>query len=904
MGDNLSKLRPDRDLQCYFFEPSAIAALSETSPSGFTISGCWRSQSDWTVLEWNRDNVFEYPSLRSLPDGDLSELQLSYQEVRTNCISLDSTWYPTQPWPYLRIWADAGGVEQIYEIPLSRYATPLSNAVPATVQFQLQGTPSTGDYIELAWLDQHYNYQFVSGDTLTSAVAALAGAITANQQTGLVSATAEGSTITLTYLGVSGANGNRIGVYGTVYGAGTESWKPLSGLFQGGVSPAGWRVDLDFANLTDSNGVSIPAESLTNVRKLRWTWAVDVQPDSFQRGEFSVVVSDWAVAGTGAEYQVAGPGSRRIEDDSTELTYSGSWTSQIGNYSGGSIHSTITPGSAVACSYTAAVAHALYLGTRALTNGGQVTVQVDGGAPIVINLALAGEDALMRVPLGQRAASVGHNVTITSSGAAGEPVYFDFLEIVVPTVDLPTFTAMLTTAAATDWDTNHSLALAPERTAWLVNTLGFAGRLNHYAGALWFYELICSGNQYAFATIVFAGQPEFGAGGETEIDLDGTALQHWNLIGDTAESIATCFELLINAGSTEVWAQASGASLTITSRLSGSAGNNIGLRVSTNSTQFTASPATISLSGGQDGTWRTDLTTVPRMNRAARDWTLSYLKAMNSYGTSVTASFSMELGNGDPSSAAGIAQRYPDGTACMVNTPALQTNFSPESTAFWQQAYLDMAQIMSQAGMTPYLQFGEVQWWYMAANGGMPFYDTYTTSAYQTAYGHPMAIISSQNADPTQYPNECAFLPGLIGQFTQAIMTFVRQSVPNAKFEVLYPPDVNNTALNKLINYPTASWTPANLACLKTENFTYTGDRNLDLARESIQLPQQLGFPPSQSSHLVGIGDYTTPWNKEWNLAVAAGAESVVLFALDQLCLVGYSLPVNARTAQARFMGR
>jgi hypothetical protein len=437
-----------------------------------------------------------------------------------------------------------------------------------------------------------------------------------------------------------------------------------------------------------------------------------------------------------------------------------------------------------------------------------------------------------------------------------------------------------------------------------VNTLGLLGRVNHYAGALWFYELICPGNQYALGTIVFAGQPEFGAGGKTGINLDGTLLQHWNLIGDTAESIATCFELLINAGSTEVWAQASGASLTITSRLLGSAGNNITLSVSTNSTQFTANWATGSLCGGQDGTWLTDLTTVPRMNRAARDWTLSYFKAMNSYGTNVTASFSMELGNGDPTSGAGIAQRYPDGTPCMVNTPALQTNFGPESTAFWQQAYLDMAQIMSQANMTPYLQFGEVQWWYMADNGGMPFYDAYTTSAYQTAYGQPMAIIPSQNADPSLYPTECAFLPGLIGQFTQAIMNFVRQSVPNAKFEVLYPPDVNNTALNKLINYPTDSWTPGNLACLKTENFTYTGDRNLDLARESIQLPQQLGFLPSQSSHLVGMGDYTTPWTKEWSLAVAAGSESVVLFALDQLCLIGYSLPLNVKLAQARFMGR
>ena len=219
MGDTLSRLRPDRDLQCYFFEPSAIAALSETSPAGFTVSGCWRSQFDWAVLEWNRDNVFEYPGLRNLPDGDLSGLQLSYQEVRTNCISFDATWYPTEPWPSLRIWADTGGAEQIYEVPLLQYATPLSSAVPATAQFQLQGSPTTGDYIELAWLDQRYNYQLLSGDTLIGAAAALAGIITTNQQAGLVSATADGTTINLTYLGVSGSNGNRIGVYGTVYGA-------------------------------------------------------------------------------------------------------------------------------------------------------------------------------------------------------------------------------------------------------------------------------------------------------------------------------------------------------------------------------------------------------------------------------------------------------------------------------------------------------------------------------------------------------------------------------------------------------------------------------------------------------------------------------------------------------------
>ena len=51
----------------------------------------------------------------------------------------------------------------------------------------------------------------------------------------------------------------------------------------------------------------------------------------------------------------------------------------------------------------------------------------------------------------------------------------------------------------------------------------------------------------------------------------------------------------------------------------------------------------------------------------------------------------MELGNGDPSTAAGIAQRYPDKSPSLLSTPSLQTNFSPTSAAFWQQVYLDMA---------------------------------------------------------------------------------------------------------------------------------------------------------------------------------------------------------------------
>jgi len=456
-----------------------------------------------------------------------------------------------------------------------------------------------------------------------------------------------------------------------------------------------------------------------------------------------------------------------------------------------------------------------------------------------------------------------------------------------------------TTTLATDWDTDHSLAIAPERTAWLIYKLGFCGRENHYVGAQWFYELCNPTQQYASAVVQFTGNPEFN--GTTILTLADGPIEHRNLIGDTAESIAKCFELLLTAGASSVWAHAERATLTVTARVLAAEGNQIGLAVETGSTQFTASSSTI-LSGGSDGTLLTDLNAMPRINRAARDWTRSFFKALKGYGVDATAAFSMELRHGDKSPEAGIAQCYPD-QAVWLNTPALQTNFSPASTAFWRQVHLDMADVMIEAGMQPYLQFGEVQWWYFANGSGMPFYDQYTTSTFQSTYGRSMALIASQDADPKQFPDECAFLPGLIGQFTSAIIGFVRQTHPETRFEVLYPPDVNDTALNKLINYPTAQWTPANLMCLKTENFTYTGDRNLDKARDSIALPSQLGFGQNQSSHLVGIGEYTTPWNKERRLALGAGLESVVLFALDQFCLIGYGLPLDDGLRRSVFMG-
>ncbi len=899
----LEKLRPDRDLQCYFERPSAIAALSGASATGFTISGSWRQQFDWAVLEWNRDNVFEHPAFRNLPDGDLSGLELTYDEVRTNCMPMDSDLYPTVEWPYLRIWTEGVALPRL--VRLRDYATPIEgDYAGATAELELQGTPTGGDYIGVTWGAEQYNYWVAGWDTIETAVAGLAGAISAGSTS--VQAASSGSRLILTAT-ETGANWNRAGVYGFVSGARTESWGPWYAQFSGGASPVKWRVHLNFGNLTDVDGNAVPT---TAVRKMRWTWAADFQRGAFERSDFSVQVSNWAVSGTNTTYVVAGPGSRRIEDDAPEVSYTGEWSTAQGNFSGGTIHWTESAGAGLSCTYRASAAHSLYLGTRRAYNSGQISVSVDGAAPVALELLIPGEDALVRAPLGTLNAG-SHTVAVEFTGLGGSAFYFDFLEIAIPTAELRAVETDDKVTLATDWDTDHSICLAPERTAWTIDALGFRGRQNHYVGAMWFYELVRAGHEYASATVEFEGAPVFGPGEKTELTIGRVGdpsstlvVAHLHYIGDTAETIAKALELEINRGYMAVRAVAEGNVLRVYSRSMGADGNNVTISASTTTAGFTVGVSGATLAGGVDGEWRTDLQAVPRLNRAARDWTRSFFSALRARGIDAAAALSLELQHGDPSVEAGIAQRGPAGDAVWLNTPALQTNFSPASIAFWREAFRDLAQTMEEAGMQPYLQFGECQWWYFRdARSGMPFYDEYTKAEFASAYGTEMGVVTENTVPVAEYPREAAFLPTLIGNFTNQVIAYVRQSFPDCRFEVLYPLDVNETEFNTAINYPAADWTPEVLECLKTESFGFTYGRNLDKCITSIRAPLVRNFPRHKSAHLIGISDPTAPWMKEVRLAKAEGVESVVLFALDQYCLIGYPAPLPESSRSSSFQG-
>jgi hypothetical protein len=894
MAEILEKLRPDRDLQCYFQRPSAIAALSAASATGFTLSGSWRQQFDWAVVEWNRDNVFEHPAFRNLPDGDLSGLELTYDETRSNCVPVDSDLYWAVEWPFLRIWVEGEADPRL--VRLRDCATAVAGSyVAATAELELEGTPTAGDYIGIAWLSEQYPYLVTGADTIETAAAALVGIV--NSLSTTVHASGSGARITLTSLS-PGANWNRVGAYGFVSGARTEQWQPWHTQFGGGVSPSKWRVHLDFDNLTDTATNPVPT---TSVRKIRWTYAADLQAGAYQRSDFQVQVSNWTVSGTNRTYKVAGPGSRRIQD--SEVSYTGTWVPGTGNFSGGTIHSTVAIGSGLSCTYHASAAHSLYLGTRKTFDGGQVSVSVDGGTAATKTLLIPLEDVLVRIPLGDFEAG-NHTVAISFTGPEGSSFYFDFLEIAAPAEELPGIRGDPKVTLATDWDTDHSICLAPERTAWMIRALGFDGRQNHYAGALWFYELVRVGHRYASGTVEFSGTPTFGSGLTTTVTLGTLELTHVHYVGDTAETVAKAFEMEINRGYLAYRASADGTVLTVYARTMGAEGNLISLNARTTCTDFHAQRSGPALAGGADGDWRTDLAAMPRLNRAARDWSRSFFAALQAYGIDATAALSMELQHGDPSTGVGIAQRCPAGDPVLLNTPALQTNFSPASVAFWKEAYQDLAQTMQEAGMQPYLQFGEVQWWYFRdARSGMPFYDDYTRTAFHAQYGREMGTIPDNTAPPSEYPDEVAFLPTLIGNFTSQVIGYVRQSYPNCRFEVLYPLDVNETELNRAINFPSEEWTPQALECLKTESFGYTNGRDLDKCMQSIDLPRSRGFPPHQSAHLVGIGDPVSPWLKEVRLARAHGVESVVLFALDQYCLIGYPAPLPNSSRRSTFQG-
>jgi len=245
-------------------------------------------------------------------------------------------------------------------------------------------------------------------------------------------------------------------------------------------------------------------------------------------------------------------------------------------------------------------------------------------------------------------------------------------------------------------------------------------------------------------------------------------------------------------------------------------------------------------------------------------------------------------------------------------------NFGPGMRGYQKSVLSCVADLMAAEGIVPDLQFGEFLWWFFTnhrdsnPSGGMAYYDSDTTSKAQANLGRGVAPFVAPTDSPDKNGGQdAAFLRARLHEHVTDIMSTVRAAHPNARFEVLFPYDVNyptpagvhdlGGALNRFVNLPKEweSKQTAGFDRFKTEALDFGAwSRDLNLARTAIELPGQLGWPRESVRHLVPVFNPGYPWDKE--VAIAMSNCSVVnLWAWDHVCIFGLSVQAANDTRSA-----
>ena len=198
--------------------------------------------------------------------------------------------------------------------------------------------------------------------------------------------------------------------------------------------------------------------------------------------------------------------------------------------------------------------------------------------------------------------------------------------------------------------------------------------------------------------------------------------------------------------------------------------------------------------------------------------------------------------------------------------------------------------------------------------GSMAYYDPVTAATAQAALGRPLRKFTCQDDDPTVNGGvDAQFLAAQLKAHVDAIRGAVLAQYSSAKFEVLYPNDVNNPVcylganvpypqggrLNAAVNLPAAWMTKpdSGLDRFKVEALSWSAQYlNLDLATQAISfaLTPQLSWNASDVAYLVPWFNGTCPWPYEFQTASALGLASINFWAYDHLALMSWPLPLPA----------
>jgi hypothetical protein len=711
---------------------------------------------------------------------------------------------------------------------------------------------------------------------------------------------------------IPGVDGNMLSMY-AISKNGQLRTTAGTAVFTGGSSDVTWRVTLDFAAL-----------GIPDIRQMWLTFAPALANGSaFQDLEWEATFTNWTLTGSeeARRLKIAAAGSVRVEENDTWCTYQGSWSQEIGFFSGGTARMSSTQGDSVTVKYSCSSVHDLYLGTSLYSDRGTVSVSLDGDSETSLDCALDSDaqvNTRRRVRTG--VAPGEHKVTIRLTVA--KPFYFDFLEAAVPG-DVPDpVPANQHLSPALDYSTDHTYKLPPARIHWIFDQLGYAAPMNEYIGVFWWNQRKRVGAVIPEARIAFEGA--FAPGDAVFLKIGELEIGKSVFPADTPETISRHFAQFLNGSSVAVWAKAEANVLTITSRSPKPDYRvPVSIRVDAATGSTGSAALTGSLQSGETGLWMVDPEQSPALNRGAREWHSDMFRECGARGREIVVAASMELVN-PPDEFASI---FRDGRPVVTDVgfgslKSTHCAFAAPVLEYQKKVYTALADLMAAAGITPSLQCGEFLWWFFTnrtpenPNGGMAFYHPQINAQAQSELGRPLHGFVAPTDDPeVNNAQDANFLRAKLRDHVNAIVTHVRAAHPNAVFEVLFPYDVNHPkpagihnlggSLNRFVNFPSEWADPATCGFdrLKMEALDFGAwSRNLDLARTAIQFPIEVGWPPSKVRHLIPIFRPGYAWEKELGMALASGIQVVNLWAYDHVCIYGWPV-VERSTGKSSFMG-